>query len=278
MRDNNSFTILLNPVQTWRSLMGHWRLIRQLAWRDFSGRYKGSVFGIVWPLVTPACMLIVYTFLFGILFRPAWAQGRSFSNLDLAISIFCGMTVFSIFGETITRASNLIMENPNYVKRVLFPLEALPVSSLCCNLMNASINLAVLGLAQLILNQSISKTIFLFPIILAPLLFFTLGIAYIVSSLGVFFRDLGQFVNLLITILFLLSGVFFPVSAFPEKYQLFLNLNPLSILLEESRNILLWGRVPDWTSLLFPTVMSIIVMQLGYSWFLLTKKGFADVI
>ncbi len=268
----------MNPSRLLRNLYNHRNLIRQFAWRDFIGRYKGSYLGVVWSFVTPLMMLAVYGFVFSVVFKAKWTQNSDTSQIDFALILFCGMTVFNIFGETINRAPGLILGHPNYVKKVVFPLEILPVAALVTSLLNAGISLAILVPANMAFNFTISKTIFLFPLILVPLIAFTIGLAWFLASIGVFIRDIGQPVGVMVTILFFMSGVFFPLSALPENYRFLMKFNPLTMVLEESRRTLMWGELPDWTWLVIATVLSCVVMQLGYTWFMRTKRAFADVI
>ena len=266
---------MLNPIL---NLYKHRNLIKQFAWRDFISRYKGSFLGVLWSFVTPLLLLVVYAFVFSVVFKAKWTPNSDTSQIDFALILFCGMTVFNIFGDTINRAPGLILGYPNYVKKVVFPLEILPVAALVTSLLNALVSLAILVPANLVVNFTISKTIFLFPLILVPLMAFTLGLAWFLASLGVFIRDIGQPVGVIVTMLFFLCGVFFPISALPEKYQFLMKFNPLTMVLEESRRTLMWGELPDWTWLIVATIVSVVVMQLGYMWFMRTKRAFADVI
>ena len=270
--------MLFNPLQTLKNLYHHRNLIKQFAWRDFVGKYKGSFLGVIWSFVTPLMMLAVYAFVFSVVFRAKWTPNSDSSNVDFALILFCGMTVFNIFGETINRAPTLILGYPNYVKKVVFPLEILPVAALVTSVLNAGISLAILIPANLIFNFTVSKTIFLFPLILVPLVAFTLGLAWFLASLGVFIRDIGQPVGVIVTMLFFLCGVFFPLSALPEQYQFLMRFNPLTMVLEESRKTLMWGQFPDWLWLVIASVVSFVIMQMGYAWFMRTKRAFADVI
>lgn len=272
------FDMQLNPLHTFRNLYHHRNLIRQFAWRDFIGKYKGSFLGVIWSFVTPLMMLAVYAFVFSVVFKAKWTPNSDSSNVDFALILFCGMTVFNIFGETINRAPTLILGYPNYVKKVVFPLEILPVAALVTSILNAGISLAILIPANLIFNFTVSKTTFLFPLILVPLVAFTLGLAWFLASLGVFIRDIGQPVGVIVTMLFFLCGVFFPLSALPEKYQFLMRFNPLTMVLEESRKTLMWGQYPDWTWLVIASLVSFVIMQMGYAWFMRTKRAFADVI
>lgn len=269
---------LFNPINTFRNLYGHRDLIKQFAWRDFVSRYKGSFLGVFWSFITPLMMLAVYAFVFSVIFKSKWTPDSDTSRIDFALILFCGMTVFNIFGDTVNRAPSLILSYPNYVKKVVFPLEILPAAALITSILNAAISLAILIPAQLVFNFTMSRTIFLFPLVLVPLCAVTMGMSWFLSSLGVFVRDVGQTVGVAVTILFFMSGIFFPVSAVPKDFQFLMNINPLTTVLEESRRTLMWGQTPDWSWMLTTTIFSLAIMQLGYAWFMRTKRAFADVI
>jgi len=261
-----------------RNLYRHRSLIKQFAWRDFVSRYKGSFLGVFWSFITPLMMLVVYAFVFSVIFKSKWNTQTDQSQVDFALTLFCGLTVFNIFSEAVNRAPTLILSYPNYVKKVVFPLEILPVAALATSLLNAGVSLIILLPAQLIFNHTISKTILFFPLVLAPLSAMILGVSWFLASLGVFIRDIGQPVGVLVTILLFVSGVFFPPTAVPKGFEFLIKLNPLAGILEESRGALMWGLFPDWEWLFVAIVGSIIVMMLGYAWFMRTKKAFADVI
>ncbi len=275
---SEKLTTFLNPVTMARNLYRHRSLIKQFAWRDFVSRYKGSFLGVFWSFITPLMMLVVYAFVFSVIFKSKWNTHTDQSQIDFALTLFCGLTVFNIFAEAINRAPTLILSYPNYVKKVVFPLEILPVAALATSLLNAGVSLIILLPAQLIFNHTISKTILFFPLILAPLCAMILGVSWFLASLGVFIRDIGQPVGVLVTILLFVSGVFFPPTAVPKGFEFLIKLNPLAGILEESRGSLMWGLFPDWEWLFVAIIGSIIVMMLGYAWFMRTKKAFADVI
>lgn len=275
---SNSLGSFLNPIPMTRNLYRHRDLIKQFAWRDFVSRYKGSFLGVFWSFITPLMMLVVYAFVFSVIFKSKWNTHTDQSQVDFALTLFCGLTVFNIFAEAINRAPTLILSYPNYVKKVVFPLEILPVAALGTSLLNAGVSLIILLPAQLIFNHTISKTILFFPLILAPLCAMILGVSWFLASLGVFIRDIGQPVGVLVTILLFVSGVFFPPTAVPKGFEFLIKLNPLAGILEESRGALMWGLFPDWEWLLVTIIGSIIFMMLGYAWFMRTKKAFADVI
>uniref|UniRef100_A0A7C4ASR0 Transport permease protein n=1 Tax=Desulfomonile tiedjei TaxID=2358 RepID=A0A7C4ASR0_9BACT len=260
------------------NLYNHRNLIRQFAWRDVVTRYKGSYFGMIWSFVTPLMLLAVFSFVFSVIFKSKWGVSPDEGKFQFAMTMFCGMTVFNIFGECISRAPTLILQYPNYVKKVVFPLEILPVAALGSSLINAALSLAILIPAVLLFSHAWPSTIYLFPLVLIPICAFALGFGWFLASMGVFIRDIAQPVSVIVQMLFFISGIFFPPSAIPEEIRSFVQLNPLVGILEDARRTLMWGQYPDWSSLALVTLFSLIVMQLGYLWFMRTKRAFADVI
>jgi len=273
-----SSTPISIPYAMLQNLYTHRNLIRQFAWRDVISRYKGSYFGMVWSFVTPLMLLAVFSFVFSVIFQSKWGVTPDEGKFQFAITLFCGMTVFNIFGECISRAPMLVLQYPNYVKKVVFPLEILPVASLGSSLINGGLSLAILIPAVLILSHAWPTTIYLFPLVLVPICAFSLGFGWFLASMGVFIRDIAQPVGVIVQMLFFVSGIFFPPSAIPEEIRFLVELNPMVGILEDARRTLMWGQYPDWTSLAVVTILSLIVMQLGYAWFMRTKKAFADVL
>ncbi|MBK7452588.1 MAG: ABC transporter permease [Anaerolineales bacterium] len=266
------------PVAMFKSLWGNRQLIWQMTRREIDGRYRGSMIGLAWSFITPILMLLVYTFVFSVVFKARWNVGGDESKTDFAIILFAGMIVFNLFAEIINRAPGLVTTNVNYVKKVVFPLEILPGVALGSALFHSLISLFVLLLAQFILNRSLPWTIIFFPLVLLPLIFFCMGIAWLLSAIGVFIRDVGQVTGLLTTILMFMSAVFYPLSALPEEYQFWLGLNPLVLIITESRKVLILGESPDWITLVVASFVSLAIAFAGFWWFQKVRKGFADVI
>ena len=260
-----------------KSLWGNRELIAQMTRREVVGRYKGSVMGLLWSFLNPLFMLVVYTFVFSVVFKARWSGGGE-SQTQFAVILFAGMTVHALFAEVLNRAPGIILGNVNYVKKVVFPLEILAVISLGAALFHALVSLIVLLVAFAMLNGFIQWTAIFAPLVLLPLIFLSLGFGWILSSLGVFVRDIGQLIGVFTTALLFLSPVFFPVSALPESFQPWLNLNPLTFIIEQTRDVLIWGRMPDWEGLTLYLIGAGIFAWLGYFWFQKTRKGFADVL
>lgn len=261
-----------------KSLWRNRQLIVQMTRREVVGRYRGSVMGLAWSFFNPILMLVVYTFVFSVVFKARWGTGGEESQTGFAIVLFVGMIVYGLFAEMANRAPGLILSNVNYVKKVIFPLEILPVVGLGAALFHSLISLGVLLVAILLINGSLAWTVIFFPLILMPLLIGTLGVAWFLASLGVFARDVGQTVGIFTTVLMFVSPVLYPITSLPEKYQTWLMLNPLTFVIEQSRAVMIFGRQPDWAGLGIYSVVSLAVAWAGYWWFQKTRKGFADVL
>jgi len=268
----------LNPLHLPRNLWQHRDLIRQFTRREIEGRYKGSLLGLFWSFVTPLVMLLIYTFVFGIIFNSRWPNAKTDNLSEFAITLFCGLTAFNIFGECISRAPTLVVGVPNYVKKVVFPLEILPIGALGAALFHAGVSLGILLGANLLFLGTLHWTVVLLPIVVLPLIFLSLALTWFLASLGVFIRDISYTVVLIVQMLFFLTPIFYAVEIIPEPYRTIIGLNPLTPIVENIRRVVLWGDPPRWSSLALWIVATGVVMLLGYSWFMKTKKAFADVI
>lgn len=268
----------ISPKTLANSLWQHRQLISQMTRREVIGRYRGSVMGLAWSFLNPVLMLIVYTFVFSVVFKARWGGGGEESQVDFAVILFVGMIVHGLFAECINRAPSLILSNVNYVKKVIFPLEILPVIAMCSALFHTLVSLVVLLIAILLLGASLTWTVLLFPIVIFPLLLATMGFAWFLAALGVYVRDIAQITGMITTVMMFLSPVFYPLSALPEKYQALLQLNPLTFMIEESRKVLVFGQLPDIAGWIMYLLVSSLIAWFGFAWFQKTRKGFADVL
>lgn len=262
-----------------RSLWRHRQLIGQMVKREVIGRYKGSSIGLAWSFFNPIFMLAVYTFVFSEIFQARWgSMDLNQNKAQFAIVLFVGMIVLNLFNEVINRAPILILANVNYVKKVVFPLEILPVITMGAALFHSLISSIVLLIASVIFSGSLHWTIIFLPIVLFPFVILILGLSWLLASLGVFLRDVGQFIGIITTVLMFLSPVFYPISAVPLRFHPFIMSNPLTFIIEQAREVLIFGHSPNWLGLACYTLVAIIIAWLGYAWFQRTRKGFADVI
>lgn len=266
-----------SPKEMLASLWCHRHLISASAKREVLGRYRGSFMGLLWPIVTPIFMLVIYTFVFSVVFNARWGESDG-SKTEFALMLFAGLIVFNFFAECITRAPGLILANVNYVKKVVFPLEILPVVSLLSALFHGVISLAVWLVAYVILFGMPHFTAFYLPLIVLPYMLFILGLSWGLASLGVYLRDVGQLVNLLTTVLMFMSPIFYPITALPENYRRFLYLNPLTTVIEQVRSVLYLGSPPNFSVLAVYWMAAFMIAWLGFTWFQKTRKGFADVL
>jgi lipopolysaccharide transport system permease protein len=246
--------------------------------REVIGRYKGSALGLAWSFINPIFMLAVYTFVFSVVFKSRWGTGGDGNKTQFAIVLFMGMIVHGLMAEVLNRAPSLIVSNVNYVKKVVFPVETLPVVAMGAALFHALVSLCVLLTTFLVFNGYLHWTAVLAPIVLLPLVILTLGLAWMLASLGVFLRDVGQTISIITTVLLFLSPVFYPMSALPESFRPWMMSNPLTFIIEQAREVVVWGHLPEFWGLLVYTTCASIVAWLGYAWFQATRRGFADVL
>ena len=266
-----------SPREMAASLWRNRALAAALVKREVVGRYRGSVMGLAWSFFNPLLMLAIFTFVFSTIFRARWA-GVEESTADFAILLFVGMIMHGLFAECANRAPGLVLGNVNYVKRVVFPLEILPWVVLGSALFHAAVSLLVLLIAQVVVRQQLPWTVVLFPFVLAPLVFMTMGVAWFLAALGMYLRDIGQAIGIVTTALLFLSPVLFPLSAVPPALRPWLLANPLTWIIEESRNTLIFGSAPDPSAVVLMTLLGLVVAWAGFAWFQKARIGFADVV
>ncbi len=266
-----------SPRAMAESLWHNRSLIRLLVVREVAGRYRGSILGILWSFFNPVFMLAVYTFVFSVVFKARWGTNDE-SRAEFALILFAGLLVFNLFSECVNRAPALILANINYVKKVVFPLEILPWVAFGAALFHALVSLAVWLLFSFWVFGVPPVTLLFFPLVLVALGLLVMGVSWFLAALGVFLRDVAQLVGVMTTILLFLTPIFYPVSAIPERYRFFLHLNPLTFIVEQSRDLLIFGSGLAWGRLGLLTAFAFLVAWLGFAWFQKTRKGFADVL
>jgi lipopolysaccharide transport system permease protein len=267
-----------SPAAIAKSFWNNRQLIWQMTKRDVVGRYRGSIMGLAWSFLNPVLMLTVYTFVFSVVFKARWGEEGEESKTEFAIILFAGMIVHALFAECVNRAPGLILSNVNYVKKVVFPLDILPWIAMGSALFHAAISIVVLLGFYGMLNLYLNWTIVFLPIILLPLILVTMGAVWFLTATGVYLRDIAQTTGIVTTMMMFLSPVFYPISALPKEYQAWLHLNPLTFIIEQMRNVMIWGKTPDLIGLGWYSAASLLVACIGYFWFQKTRKGFADVL
>lgn len=258
--------------------MHHRVLLRRLARREFEARYRGSVLGLSWALITPLVMMTVYTFVFHSVLSSRWPGLAADDRAGYALNLLAGMVIFNILSESLIRAPRLILENPSYVKKLVFPLEILPAVALSGAVVSASIGGLVLLIFQWVMRGPPSPEILLLPLLLMPLLLLSLGAVYLLSALGVFLRDIGQMISPMLMILMFLSPVFYPSETVPLPWRNWLALSPLAAGIGWVRDVVFFGHLPAAGSYLGQLAAGMLFLALGYRTFKALRPSFADVI
>lgn len=280
--DEAPFWRLLNPASAAKQVWRHRELAVIFARRHVQSRYRGSYLGTLWALITPLLTLTVYTLIFGALHGSVWKGSDRAGMLDFATHMFVGIVLYNVFAECTTQAPLLIVNNPNYVKKMIFPLEVLPVSVL-----GAAATHSVLGmLGELvcvtIVRGALPWTVLFLPLIYLPVLLLSLGAMWLLSALGVFLRDIASFIGVLVQLLFFLTPIAYPLEAFQEHHPVLVQavrwINPLSVIIENGRRVVVDGRLPQWLPLVGVTLISAALATFGYAVFSRLKRAFADGI
>jgi lipopolysaccharide transport system permease protein len=267
-------------IPLWQPVMAlineHSSLIRSMVRRDLTSRYKGSIMGLAWAFITPAVMIVIFTVIFQGIFNAKF--GTQGGYLSYGINLFCGLLPWLAFSDGIQRSTISLVENVNLVKRVVFPIEALPVNLALSALVNQLIGTIILLVAALIVEHTVRPTVLLLPLLIAPQLLATIGLGWLMASLGVFIRDMPQFNQLALSTWLYLTPIYYPEHLIPPGYRWVVDLNPMAPLIRSYRSILLEGRLPDWRGLTVTLVFALVCFIFGYWWFERTKKSFADVL
>jgi lipopolysaccharide transport system permease protein len=270
-------TFRANLLEMFASLSRNRELIIASTKRDVQGRYRGSFFGLLWSFFNPLFLLMVYTFVFSVIFQARWGGGTD-SKTEFALLLFAGLLIFNLFAECINRAPGWILSNTNYVTKIVFPLEIIPFVGLLSALFQTLISLFVWLIAYIIFFGMPHFTVLYLPLVLVPFCLFLMGLGWALASLGVFLRDVSQITGMITTALMFLSPIFYPVSSFPETYRYLLYLNPLTPVVEQTRDVLFWGISPNFLMLGVYWLVTVCIAWMGFALFQKTRKGFADVL
>ena len=262
-----------------RSLWSHRELTWQLARRDIESRYRSARLGLLWSVLTPLILLAIYTFVFAVVFKVRWGDDQSQSRGEFALIMFCGMLLYNLFAEVVNRAPLMVVANPNYVKKVVFPLEILVLSGLLCALINMLIGYGAWWVGWALIRGTWPHgTAVWFPIAIVPVCLTTLGVSWLLAALGVFIRDVGHAVALAVQALFFMTPIFYSIERVPYPFRRVLELNPLTYAIEDVRRVLMWGQPPNWAWWCGTVAASAVLAVLGYAFFMKSKRAFADVV
>ena len=275
----------LSPAAMLRGLWGHRELIWQLTKRDIEGRYRAARLGLLWAVLTPLCLLAIYTFVFAVVFQFRWSDDPGETRGQFALTMLCGMLLYGLFSEVVNRAPYMIVFNPNYVKKVVFPLEVFVVSGLASALINMLIGYGVWLIGWLLIEHRLPPwTLVWMPVVLLPVCLTTAGVSWILASIGVFVRDVGHAVLLATQMLFFATPIFYSLQRVKQpSFRRVLEINPLTHAIEDMRRIMMWtgsgpAPHPEWSWWLGTMAVSAVVALLGYAFFMKSKRAFADVI
>lgn len=270
---------LIYPWSAAQNLWQHRRLLVQLVKRDLRQRFQGSYLGALWSFITPLLILLVYTFVFSVVLQAQWSQSSPSQTGEYALTLLAGLIPFNVFAEVVNRSPSLILSMPNYVKKVVFPLEIMPVVVLSSAVINSLISVGILLAGTLVYLRIFSLTLFLLPLLYLPLMLLCLGFGWLLASLGVFIRDIGQGIPAVVQMLFFLTPIVYPLNRLPESLQSWVVfINPLATVVIGFRQTLLWNSVPPWGLWALWTAIGGVFAWAGYAWFVKTKNGFADVM
>lgn len=267
----------LGPVAFARAFWRRRELLAAFTRIEFASRYHGAQLGALWSLVSPLATLAVYTFVFSVVFKPSWA-GAEGGVAGYALILFAGLTAFEVFSGSVNRAPRLLSENVNFIKKVQFPLEILPVGLVLAACLESLAALSLVVLGVLVTTGALHPTALLAPLAYVPLAMLTLGLCWLLAPVGVFLKDLGNIIGVAVQLLFFATPILYPLSAVPEPYRGLLALNPLHPVVDHLRRTIIYGQMPDWPALGLTTVVCAVVMLAGYSFFTNVKRLFADVV
>ena len=268
-----------SPASLFASLWQHRRLVVQLVRRDVLGRYRGSMVGLAWSFLYPLLMLLVYTFVFSVVFESRWPGALAGeSKARFALLLFVGVLCHGFLAEVLLKAPATVVGNASYVKRVVFPLEALGFTLVGSAAFHTLVGLLILLAVKIVAEGSVPLSALWLPVVLAPLACVGLGIAWLFAALGVFVRDIGQIAGVLATLLMFLAPVFYPVAALPERLQGWMSVNPITVPIEQARLVLFAGHAPEAGPMLLYWGTAVLVMLGGYAVFQSLRRGFADVL
>ncbi|MBM3843613.1 MAG: ABC transporter permease [Verrucomicrobia bacterium] len=270
-------SLILDPARMVGGLWAHRGLVWQFTRRNIELRHRGSRLGPIWALLTPLSMLVLYFIVFGVIYGQRFGVLPDETRLDFSLALFLGLTLFHAFSETLSASPGLIVANPNFVKKVAFPLEALPLAQLGATLFHLLVGLGLVLLGGLFSSAGLTLAVLWLPVLVLPLLLIALGVAWAAAAIGVFVRDLGQTTSFISTALLFASAVMYPPSKIPPELGL-LHWNPLLRLIDLSRRVVLWHEPLPWVPVLQLYAVGLAACVLGAVLFSLLRRSFAEVL
>jgi lipopolysaccharide transport system permease protein len=262
--------------EPFRTLWRNRALIRSMVRRDILTRYRGSVGDVVWAIANPLLLMVTYFFVFGIVLQSRF--GADQSRTGFALYFLAGMLPWLAFSEAVGRAPSVILEHRNFVKKLVFPVEVLPVSQVISGLVTHAFATAIFLIALFVIRGAVPPSVLWAPAILVPQALFTLGMSWFLAALGVYLRDLGQVIGFALTLWFFLTPICYPETSLPAGAYEVLSKNPLYVIVRAYRSVLLDGNAPAAAPLWKLSIIALAVFLAGHAWFYKLRKSFADVI
>lgn len=265
-----------SPAEFVRTVVRHRSLLSELVRRDVAGRYRDSMLGLMWSFINPLVMLAAYTVVFGVFLQTKWPGVDD--TFEFSVVLFAGLILFSFVSECLNRAPTLVVSQPSYVKKVVFPLDLFPWMVVSTALFHAAVSTVVWCVFHLVAFGRLDWTIVLLPLVFVPLILITLGFTFLLAGIGVYIRDVGQVITIALQLLMFLSPVFYSIDRIPAPYRSLLAVNPLAFLMEQARNVMLARGPLDMPGMLAMTAGAFVFAWLGFVWFQHVREGFADVL
>jgi lipopolysaccharide transport system permease protein len=256
----------------------HRYLLWQFTKRQIEQRHRGSALGMIWSVLSPLAMMAIYTVVFGLIFKGGYKGVENQSTMDYALGIFLSITIYQTLSEVISSSAGAIVAQPNLVKKVVFPLEILPLANLGAAFYQFGVSLILVLLGVATLGNGLSLHSLLFFVAFLPLIPLALGAALILSSLGVFLRDIQYAVGPICMVLMYASAVFYSANMIPPAIWVFIKYNPLIHIIEQARAVLLWHQPLQWHGLGYSFACGLVLLAVGLVTFKKLKPAFADVI
>lgn len=258
-----------------------WRLVKNLTIREVRSKYQGSLLGLLWAVIGPLIMLALYTFVFTVIFKASWptVDGQpDFGSLGFALTLFAGLIIHAFIADVLSAAPKCVLSNKNYVKKVVFPLEVLPLTQSGAALFHFLLKILILFVIILMVAGGFPSTVLLTPLVLLPLIMMVSGVAFFVAAIGVYLRDINQVMPQIVTGLLFLGPILYPSATAPAPLRPVLLLNPIGVPVEQFRSVVLFAQPPQWEYLLAYSFASLVVLIFGCWVFRTLQVGFADVM
>ena len=259
-----------------RTIVEHRSLIRSLVRRDIVGRYRGSYGGLFWTIVHPLLLMLTYWFVFDVVLRTRFGGDDRPGNFVLYF--LAGMLPWLAFSEAVGRSAGTILEHANFVKKLVFPVEILPVNLVFAGLFSQFFGVLIFLAGMAAFGRTPPLTAGYLPLLLVPQVLLTMGLCWFFAGLGVIFRDLGQIIGFVLTVWFFITPICYPESSLPASLIRVYELNPIFVLVGAYRDILLEAAPPAWEPLGWLTLGSAMVFVVGFAWFYKLKRSFADLV